>query len=241
MFLSRPPHGRAFGATVAGGGRPLAPAIVFATSIDGVWADHGATWPNARTYSPPAGMRSSATLQAPLSATPYRPSPVSVGPLPVDGDLLNGLPGPEVGPMAGGGGPGGSGPPPNPPDDGPFPIVPSGGGPGGGGPGGGGPGPSPPPIVPPGGGPGGGPPPVAGVPEPSDWTMMVFGLLALGVPLRLPSRNRRARPSCAQSYSPLAAMPAYSDVGAVRPTCRMPRCIPARSSPCRPRTGPCSM
>ncbi|MDB5479250.1 MAG: hypothetical protein JWO83_303 [Caulobacteraceae bacterium] len=172
MILSTSSYGKAFGNTVAGGNSPAAfgshfrPTLIRAKSN----RHNGRADDGARTFAPLADIGSSATLQAPLSAHPYVAAPVSVaGPLRVDSDLLNGIPGGERGPTAGGGGPGGGGLPTGGPPGGGFPNLPPSGPPGGGGP---------------------GKPPVVGVPEPSDWSMMVFGLLALGLPLRLSARGR---------------------------------------------------
>jgi hypothetical protein len=184
MFLSRSAYGKAFGDALAGErpssdfGSHFRPTLIRSKSIDrGRWADDGAPSGGARSFSPPADIASPATFQPPLSADQNIPAPVSLlGPLSVDSDLLNGVPGGDAGSTVGGESPGGM-PPTGIPPGGGFPIVPPGGGGG------------------PGGGPGG--PPAPGVPEPSDWSMMVFGLLALGVPLRLSARSMRRAPQVA--------------------------------------------
>ena len=213
VLLSRSPQGKAFGATVVGARPPssvgnFVPASIRANSR--VWAGHGAGLARERAFSPPGDVATRQGPAVPLSLISL------LGPLPADSDLLNGIPGPDIGPAAGEGGPGGgpfgSGPPASvPPDDGLIPVPTGGGG-------------LPPPMPPPPGSPPPvrppsppppvlpppappppvapppvppppilppppAPPPVLGVPEPADWTMMVFGLLALGVPLRL-SRTR---------------------------------------------------
>lgn len=183
MLLSRSSYGKAFGNPLAGersalafGGRFRPTSIRAKATRRGVSADGHATFAVARSLAPSGDARSWATLPEPLSAPRYAPSPVSlIGPLPVDGNFLNGPPGGDVGPTPGGG-----------PGGGPFVGGPPTGFPPGGGGGGF--------VLPPGGGGSGGgsgSPPVVGVPEPSDWSMMVFGLLAAGVPLRLSPRAPR--------------------------------------------------
>ena len=212
MVLSRSPQGKAFGATVIGRGSP-SPASHFGPPADRakhpLRIAHGVHLAGPRFSTLPRHAARPATPQTPVSAVPL--SLISlVGPIPIDGDLLNPIPGGDVVPEVGEAGPM-SGPPADVPPD--MQIVPpAAGGPPGGGPGSGAGGPGqPPPIGPPGGGsgappptapsggsPGGGgpgpPPPVAGVPEPSTWSMLVFALLGLGVPLRLSGRPVRFGP-----------------------------------------------
>jgi hypothetical protein len=191
MLLSQFPQGKAFGATPARLGPPSPTdnfdgAAVLANNI--ARATHPARWADARN---PSTSADGAILQAPLSAAPLG-SISLVGSQPIDSDLVNSDPrigptvGPGAGPFASGlprgappngginpvGSNGGGLPPSIPPPLAPAPAV------------------SPPPVLP--------PPPVLGVPEPSDWSMILFGFLALGPPLRLSKTRKPAAEKSAE-------------------------------------------
>ena len=211
MLLSKSSYGKAFGNPLTGarspsafGGQSRPTAIRVRPMGDGASAIDRAARAVAHALWSAADTRSWATSPEQISAAQYAAGPVSlVGPLPVNGGFVDGPPASDAGPTAGGGGPGGApyvgGPPANPPPwgGGGFLPPPGGGATGGGGPVGSGPVGSGPGGGGLGGGPsGGGPgsPPAGEVPEPSDWSMLVFGLLALGVPLRLSRGGARRFP-----------------------------------------------